>query len=425
MAHHTVKSEYRKLVRRLNRFPLGAPPSALLFDILRMLFTEQEAGLVALLPLRPFDSQQAARIWKMPLLQTEQMLEKLAERMLLVDILQNGKTFYVLPPPMAGFFEFSLMRVRGDLDQQLLSELFYQYLNVEDDFIRDLFTGRDIQLGRIFVQEGALPADPTLEVLDYERASQIIQGASHLAVGLCYCRHKMQHVGRACQAPLEICLTCNTAAAALVRHGHARAIDAAEGLDLLQQARDLNLVQFGENAREGVNFICNCCKCCCEALLAARRFGMLQPVHTTNFFPRVKTDRCLGCGACQRVCPVDAIALTSPKEKGAATNSVHINDTLCLGCGLCAKICPSEAMYLVRRPQKTITPLNSTHRTILMALEKGKLQELIFDNQVLFSHRALAALLGVVLRLPPVKQTLVRNQLCSRYIERLSQQLNP
>ena len=82
-------------------------------------------------------------------------------------------------------------------------------------------------------------------------------------------------------------------------------------------------------------------------------------------------------------------------------------------------------MYLVERPQKTITPLNSTHRTILMALEKGKLQELIFDNQVLFSHRALAALLGVVLKLPPVKQTLAKNQLCSRYIERLSQQFNP
>lgn len=424
MAHHTAKSEYRKLVRRLNRFPLGAPPSALLFDILKLLFTEQEAGLVALLPLRPFDAQQAARIWKLPLSQAEQMLEKLAGRMLLVDIPQNGKTFYVLPPPMAGFFEFSLMRVRGDIDQQLLSELFYQYLNVEEDFIRDLFTDREVQLGRIFVQENALPADPALEVLDYERASEVIRSASHLAVGLCYCRHKMQHVGRACQAPLEICLTCNTAADALVRHGHARAIDAAEGLDLLQQARDLNLVQFGENAREGVSFICNCCKCCCEALLAARRFGMLQPVHTTNFLPRISPARCRGCGACLRVCPVDALALSSPVSKGATANSVHINDTLCLGCGLCAKVCPHDAMRLVRRAQQTITPLNSTHRTILMALEKGRLQELIFDNQVLFSHRALAALLGVALRLPPVKRTLAKNQLCSRYFENLSQRFN-
>ena len=60
---------------------------------------------------------------------------------------------YVLPPPMAGFFEFSLMRVRDDIDQKLLSELFYQYLNVEDDFIRELFTRGETQLGRAFVHE--------------------------------------------------------------------------------------------------------------------------------------------------------------------------------------------------------------------------------------------------------------------------------
>jgi hypothetical protein len=29
---------------------------------------------------------------------------------------------------MAGFFEFSMMRVRGDVDQRRLAELFYEYL---------------------------------------------------------------------------------------------------------------------------------------------------------------------------------------------------------------------------------------------------------------------------------------------------------
>ena len=32
------------------------------------------------------------------------------------------------------------MRVRTDIDQKLLSELYYQYLNVEEDFIKDLFS---------------------------------------------------------------------------------------------------------------------------------------------------------------------------------------------------------------------------------------------------------------------------------------------
>jgi hypothetical protein len=95
----------------------------------------------------------------------------------------------------------------------------------------------------------------------------------------------MEHVGRACAAPMDICMTFNTTANSLTRHGYARLVDVQEGMDLLQQAYENNLVQFGENVREHVNFICNCCGCCCEAMIAARKFGILNPVHTTNFLP--------------------------------------------------------------------------------------------------------------------------------------------
>jgi len=57
---------------------------------------------------------------------------------------------------MAGFFEFSMMRVRDDIDQHLLAELYYQYITVEDDFILSLFTDGETQLGRVFVNEPAL-----------------------------------------------------------------------------------------------------------------------------------------------------------------------------------------------------------------------------------------------------------------------------
>jgi hypothetical protein len=54
-----------------------------------------------------------------------------------------------------------------------------------------------------------------------------------------------------------------------------------------------------------------------------------------------------------------------------------------------------------------------------MAIERGKLQHLIFDNQVLWSHRALAGVLGVILKLPPLKQALASAQVKSRYLEAL------
>ena len=52
MAHRTSRSGYLDLVNRLNRHPQGAPPSKLLFRILEMLFSERDAELAALLPIK-------------------------------------------------------------------------------------------------------------------------------------------------------------------------------------------------------------------------------------------------------------------------------------------------------------------------------------------------------------------------------------
>jgi len=420
MAHQSLKSAYALLTERLNRFPQGAPPSGHLEKILGILLTEKEAGLLSRLPIKPFTARTAAAIWKVKPAEAERVLDGLADKAILLDTEEKGQRTYLLPPPMAGFIEFSLMRLRDDIDQKALSELLYQYLNVEEDFIRALFSGGQTQFGRIFVQEAALGDDHALHVLDYERASEVIRTASHRAVGLCYCRHKMGHLGRACDAPMEICMTFNSIAEPLIRHGFARTVDIAEALDLLDEAQERNLVQFGENARERVNFICNCCGCCCEALIAARRFGILRPVHTTNFLPTVRVEACNGCGKCVQACPVEAMGLVSANDPQLPKRThARLDASICLGCGVCIRACPCGALGLRSRPQRVITPLNSTHRAVVMAIERGKFQDLIFDNRALWSHRAMAAILGVILKLPPLQQTMASRQMKSRYLEAL------
>jgi Na+-translocating ferredoxin:NAD+ oxidoreductase RNF subunit RnfB len=421
MAHNTIKSEYQDLVERLNRFPQGAPPSELLYAILEMLFSQREAELVALLPIKPFSARKAAQIWKMDAAQAQKVLDELTGRAILLDTVDpQGHRFYVLPPPMAGFFEFSMMRLRDDIDQQVLGELFYEYMNVEEDFIKHLFTDSETQLGRVFVQEPALTHETALHVLDYERASEIIKTATHRGIGVCYCRHKMEHMDRACEAPMDICMTFNGSAASLIRHGVAREVDVAEGLDLLAQAHEGNLVQFGENVRERVNFICNCCGCCCEAMIAARRFAWMNPVHTTNYIPVIDEENCNGCGKCVNACPVEAMTLISANDPHKPKlRKSRLDEELCLGCGVCVRNCPNEGIRLEERARRVITPLNSTHRTVVMAIERGMLQDLIFDNRALRSHRAMAAILDVILKLPPLKQALASEQMKSRYLERL------
>jgi len=422
VAHRTIKSSYDKLVERLNRAPQGAPPSALLNRILSLLMSEHEAELVSLLPIKPFTARQAAGIWKISEAAARTHCETLASRALLVDVERQGTMIYVLPPPMAGFFEFALMRVRHDLDQKLLSELLYQYLNVEEDFVKDLFTKGETKLGRVFVQEPVLTSDLAVHVLDYERASEVIETASHIGVGLCYCRHKKEHLGEACSMPMDICMTFNSAAESLTRHGHGRAIEAAECRDLLDQAHELGLVQFGENVQKRVSFICHCCGCCCEALLAHKQFTHLHPVHTSNWIPAIDTETCNGCGRCVRACPVDALSL--PPEPRTRPAAAVLDTDACLGCGVCVRACSRDALKLEARSARVITPLNNAHRYVLMATQRGKLQDLIFDNRILASHRALAALLGAVLKLPGVTQTLARRQLNSRYLEAMAAKMD-
>ena len=420
MAHLTSRSAYRDLVDRLNRFPQGAPPSDLLYRILAILFTEREAALVASLPIKPFTAETAARAWKTTPGEARVVLESLADKALLLDIVRNGETRWVLPPPMAGFFEFSMMRIRGDIDQKALAELFCQYLNVEEDFVREIFTRGETQLGRAFVNEEALPEDDALEVMDWERASEVARSASDVGVGVCYCRHKMSHVGKACNAPMENCLTFGTTASSLIRHGFAKRIEPSEALDLIGQARARGLVQFGENVRKRPSFICNCCGCCCEALVAQRRFGFLKPVHTTGFLPAVDRERCNGCGKCVTACPVEAMGLVSANDpKAPKRRTVRLAEEACLGCGVCVPTCRPGALRLVRRETRVIPPLSTTHRTVVMAIERGQLADLLFDDRTLASHRILGAVLGAVLKLPPVGRALAREQVKSRYLEAL------
>ena len=96
-----------------------------------------------------------------------------------------------------------------------------------------------------------------------------------------------------------------------------------------------------------------------------------------------------------------------------------VNEELCLGCGVCARNCPTKAIRLERRPVQIITPVNSTHRFVLQAIEKGTLQNLLFDNQAFASHRAMAQIFGSILKLPPIKQALASKQFKSVYLDTL------
>jgi Fe-S-cluster-containing hydrogenase component 2 len=50
----------------------------------------------------------------------------------------------------------------------------------------------------------------------------------------------------------------------------------------------------------------------------------------------VNNDKCIGCGTCVDICPVNAISL----QDGKAV----INQEKCVNCGACAGACPVNAI---------------------------------------------------------------------------------
>jgi ferredoxin len=306
---------------------------------------------------------------------------------------------------MAGFLELSLMRTDGRFDRNILSELYHQYINVEREFGGMLWL-LDPAIDRCFVNEKVIQEKHQSIILDYERATQVIDTASMITLGTCYCRHKMEHLGKACDMPQEVCLTFNKTAKSLSKHGIAKEISKEKAMKILDEVRELGLVQIGDNTQEGVSFICNCCSCCCEALLGYKNYGYVQHIQT-NFYAEVDEKECTACGICEEKCPVDAISVNG--------NAV-VDLERCIGCGVCTLFCDFDAIVLERREDTQFVPKDTFERVIIEAINTGKLHNLIFDNFSSLSNRILNRMLKTFFSLPFVNRSLVEKQLKSRYL---------
>ncbi|MGB5823827.1 MAG: 4Fe-4S binding protein [Proteocatella sp.] len=413
MAHLTGRTGYKDLIDRYNKFPQGAPEAESLYAILKVMFTHEEASLVSLLPIKPFGVNDAAKIWKKSEAEAFEILNALAEKALLLDMNDKVEQMYVVPPPMIGFFEFALMRTGGHFDQKILSELFHQYLETEEDFMRQLLSLKT-PIGRILVNEKAVNQTDEVCVLDYERATKIIENAESIGVSRCYCRHKAEHLGENCDAPQEVCLSINNLSHSLSKHGYAKLITKEKAFEILEISYENNLIQFAENVKDDVGFICNCCSCCCMALKGARKMGLPQTISSSNFIATMNSN-CVSCKKCMNVCPVGCFQI----QKSEGKEKVIFDHTLCLGCGVCERVCKLNAIEMVKREKRIFTPVNTVHKLILEAIETDTLHNLIFDNQAMLSHRFMAAFTGAFLKLSPVKQLLVSEKFQSKYLMKL------
>src|SRR5680860_993798 len=331
--------EYRKYLRRLEAGPVALPEPADsqaqrgLQEILEILLSPEEAALAARLPHRPKTLDALAARTGIPPKQLEEKLDRLADRGIVLDLVsrRSGDKKYLLAPPVVGFFEFSMMRIRDSIPKKRMAEALSSYMFGDPAFAREVF--EDVTpIGRALVHEGAIddgapggdasagcapgasapaaaPAvDGYPEVLEWERLSAAVENAQRFSLTNCYCRHKAQHLGTACDVPLETCISFDGSADFLLRHDFAWEIERAEALEVFQMCREQGLVQIADNVQQRPGYVCNCCGCCCAQLQAVRRYD-IPAVIPSGFFAGSELSECTGCSRCARSCPVGAISM--------------------------------------------------------------------------------------------------------------------
>jgi formate hydrogenlyase subunit 6/NADH:ubiquinone oxidoreductase subunit I len=358
---------YRLLAERLNKNPVGAPVNDTLMAILHRLYTETEAMVGSKLPLLPMTLDQIAAMTGIDDQQLLPILDSMADKGLVLDIPRKDTRFFFLAPMVIGFFEYTFMRVRGNVDMQELAALFQTYFH--DKEVLEEFAGVDTRMDRTLVYESVIPLAVETEVLPYERVSEVIRQSGGGAISICPCRHKAVHLGTSCGAPLEVCTTLGSAAEWLVRRGMGKPATVDEMLRVLDQTEKLGLVHNCDNVLNKPTFICHCCGCCCVVLAGIKESGKYF-THPSNFLPEVDPDLCIGCGICVDSCQIHAVTMND-EANGAQVSSMDREK--CIGCGVCASTCPEGAVSMTRRQTLHVPPKTLKEKFVRIAREKGKI----------------------------------------------------
>ncbi|ORJ60681.1 4Fe-4S dicluster domain-containing protein [Geothermobacter hydrogeniphilus] len=379
MGHHaTSKSSIVPLIDRLNKYPIGLVDNEKLRRILAILFSEEEAFVASRFPLHEATLEELARLTGCPPEHLEKVLDRMADKGLVLDMPHRGTIYYLLLPGLIGFFEFSFMKQRADLPLAELARLMSDYLfeDPQHGQAREFFGSRT-PLTRSLAYEETVPVSST--VTSYEGAREIIRKAGYGAVGMCYCRHKKEHLDEHCSkgAPVEgICISLGNAARFMVRRGFAEERSVEELLAVIDNARKHNLTHITDNIRRQPSFICNCCSCCCE-LLAGVQAGYRDGIGKTGLLVTVDVQGCVGCGLCVGACNVAALKIVNTGVE--KQRKLEIAGSVCLGCGACVSACPHQALSMVATAEPVI-PARKRDLMKQILREKKRLAPFVVDG---------------------------------------------
>ena len=329
---------HRKLAKRFNKGPMKAPMNDITMEILKLLFNEEEAGIVAGFGLSPARAGKIAKQMKRPVDEIRPILDGLSDRGLILALGDGEERTYSVLPIVPGIFEFQMGRAPVDEKSRRFAELFEQYFtpeNLEESMVRSLKGGRVIPVEESVIDtSGVMPREQFREAI----SEHDVFALAHA----CSCRQHKELVGNPCTRPKDVCMQFGPIAEFSAKNGFGRLVSREEMMDAIDRAEEAGLVHITDNVTKP-SFSCNCCGCCCGILTHLNGFNLPSIFARSRFMVKIDEEACNACGKCARVCPVGAVHVLNKK--------LIYESWRCIGCGVCIGSCNEhQALALTLRP---------------------------------------------------------------------------
>ena len=342
----TMQDLYIRLAAHLEHLTMGYPYSEELVDLLKEMFSPDEAQVALaipndLAPLKVVSLEKIAARVDLPLSAVAEALESMAARNILFTApIPDGSKGYALLQVGYGMPQTFFWGGKQDQTAKRMAKLVVNYFRIP--ITQKVYGGVPTKSYKYSPATMSVEI-PMQGVMRSEQIGPIVDEAAKIAVAHCPCRMSAKILGRTdCPHSLEVCMKYDDLAEFVIDKGLARKISKDEAHHILAASEKEGLVHMVDNAQGQIKHTCNCCgHYCWNVGIIRRRKIPRDQLMAVYFIRETELEECIGCGACAEICPVEAVKMIEDKPR--------VDHNWCIGCGVCAVQCPAGVISIKRR----------------------------------------------------------------------------